>query len=85
MDVIGEFLFGTTEKALSVMKVVRPIGQPVLKTYVKICGKFSPYGLKHTGSITKMCNAGIKPEDLAKSTAYACATLGKEPLHPEIP
>ncbi|KAI3910252.1 hypothetical protein MKW92_041930, partial [Papaver armeniacum] len=30
IDLIGEFLFGTTEKALSVMKAVRPAGQHVV-------------------------------------------------------
>ncbi|MCL7037372.1 hypothetical protein MKW94_020152, partial [Papaver nudicaule] len=30
MDLVGEFLFGTTEKASIVMKASRPAGQPVV-------------------------------------------------------
>ncbi|KAI3918155.1 hypothetical protein MKX01_041475 [Papaver californicum] len=82
MGLIGEFLFGTTEKAFGVMKAVRPDEQPLiddcpryrrmLDAYVKICGPFSLYGLKHTLSIANMCNVGVEPEDFAKAATYAC-------------
>ncbi|XP_026383880.1 vacuolar-processing enzyme-like isoform X1 [Papaver somniferum] len=94
MDLIGEFLFGTTEKATTAVEAVRPAGQPIVddwncyqtmvETYEKICGPFSPYGLEDLRALATICNAGVKPEDLAKAAEYACSILGKRPLQLEI-
>ncbi|KAI3917689.1 hypothetical protein MKW98_021451 [Papaver atlanticum] len=90
MDLIGKFLFGTTEMASEVLKAVRPAGQPVVddwscyktmvEAYKKNCGPFSRYGLKHMRSLANMCNAGVKPENFAKASNYACNTLRKSSL-----
>ncbi|KAI3915314.1 hypothetical protein MKX01_035573 [Papaver californicum] len=92
MNIIGEFLFGTAEKASNVMKAVRPAGQPLVddwscyktmvETYEKHCGPFSRYGFKHMRSLANMCNAGVKPEKLAEASNYACSTLRRSSLHP---
>ncbi|RZC43628.1 hypothetical protein C5167_036575 [Papaver somniferum] len=90
MDLVGEFIFGTTEKASSVMKAARPAEQPLVddwtcyKTMVGIyagkCGPLSPYAAKHMFSLANMSNAGVKPETLAKAFDYANSILGKMPL-----
>ncbi|KAI3897637.1 hypothetical protein MKX03_009466 [Papaver bracteatum] len=93
MDLIGKYLFGT--KASTVMKAVRPAGQPVVRdrgryytmveTYEKLCGPFLPYGRNYKLSLANICNAGVKLEDFAKASEYACSTLGKMPLIYEGP
>ncbi|XP_026437849.1 vacuolar-processing enzyme-like [Papaver somniferum] len=66
MVLIGEFIFGTAEKALAVMNAAeRPAGQPLIddwscyhtmvKTLSRICGPLTPYGLKYTVSLANMC------------------------------
>ncbi|KAI3966393.1 hypothetical protein MKW92_046922 [Papaver armeniacum] len=90
MELIEKYLFGTTEKASTVMKAaLRPAGKPVVddwgsydtmvETYEKICGPFSPYGRRHKRRIANICNAGVKPNAFAKASDYACSTLGKMP------
>ncbi|KAI3967687.1 hypothetical protein MKX01_039597 [Papaver californicum] len=84
------FVFGTKEMATNVMKAVRHAGQSLVddlscyktmvETYEKNCGPFPRYGLKHMRSLANMCNAGVKPENLAKASDYVCSTLRKRPL-----
>ncbi|KAI3867018.1 hypothetical protein MKW92_004502 [Papaver armeniacum] len=90
MDLIGKFLYGSNEMAANVMKALRPAGQSLVddwscyktmvETYEKNCGPFSRHGLKHMRSLANMCNAGVKPENLAKASDYACSTLRKRPF-----
>ncbi|KAI3867016.1 hypothetical protein MKW92_004500 [Papaver armeniacum] len=90
MDLIGKFLFGTSEMSSKVLKAVRPAGKPVVddwscyktmvETYEKHCGPISRYGFKHMRSLANMCNAGVKPEKMAEASNYACTTLRKSSL-----
>ncbi|KAM7507562.1 hypothetical protein LguiA_018015 [Lonicera macranthoides] len=84
IKLVGKLLFGI-EKGPEVLKMVRPVGQPLVddwdclktlvRTFEKHCGSLSQYGMKHMRSIANICNAGIQTEQMDEASAQACSTF----------
>uniref|UniRef100_A0A7N0V2H5 legumain n=1 Tax=Kalanchoe fedtschenkoi TaxID=63787 RepID=A0A7N0V2H5_KALFE len=66
----------------STINVRRTYGKPIVddwdcfksmaKTYEKHCGKVSTYGIQYTREMAKMCNTGIRVEQLASIASVVC-------------
>ncbi|KAI4355930.1 hypothetical protein L6164_004654 [Bauhinia variegata] len=79
---MGELLFGKNKSAM--LANVRPAGQPLvddwdcfktlMKTYQSHCGSLSRYGMRYSRAIAKMCNAGIRAEQMVAALSRACPT-----------
>lgn len=37
------------------------------------CGRLDQYGMRHTRAFANLCNAGLRPSDLAAAAAATCA------------
>jgi len=81
---IGKLLFGS-EMGTSVLKAVRPSGQPLvddwdcLKTMVHTfeshCGSLSQYGMKHMRALANICNNRVSVDTMAEVCAEACTHI----------
>ncbi|KAG6505919.1 hypothetical protein ZIOFF_031232 [Zingiber officinale] len=88
VELIGNLLFGA-ERGPEVLQMVRPAGQPLVddwsclrsmvRTFERHCGSLSEYGMKHTRSLSNICNAGVDEETMAKVSAQACASIPANP------
>ncbi|KAI4311339.1 hypothetical protein MLD38_036244 [Melastoma candidum] len=82
INLIVKLLMGKA-KSSSVFNTIRPAGKALVddwdcfkslvSSYEQRCGRLSTYGMKYTGVMANLCNAGVKKKKFDEAALQACS------------